>query len=166
MRQEMKSWFARFSVLLLVGCVHISFGQQADTVNLSSPYFTVYTHLEFLQEDDYHPDMAGVTLNPDVVTGEEAQKLAIKLKQVLDGTGLLLLCLSFHRYFHAHCSSELAVFIPPHLPLPCCIRLFCFAHPYSIQTPKARVNQYLCFFHFYHWSALEPQSCVCISSFL
>ncbi len=49
----------------------------------------------------------------------------------------------FYRYFHAHSSSELTDCMPPPLLRPRRIRLSTFAHPYSIQTPYARVNQYL-----------------------
>ncbi len=45
----------------------------------------------------------------------------------------------FYRYFHAHCSSEVADCMPPPLPEPRQTRLSSFAHPYSIQTPYARV---------------------------
>ncbi len=49
----------------------------------------------------------------------------------------------FYRYFHAHCSSELANCMPPLLPRPRCTRLSSQAHSYTVQTPYARVNQYL-----------------------
>ena len=38
----------------------------------------------------------------------------------------------FYRYFHAHCSSELANCMPPPLPRPRCTRLSTHSHPYSI----------------------------------
>ena len=60
----------------------------ADTLNLSSPYFTIYTHLEYLQEDDYHPATSAATIHPDVENNRE--ELAIKLKQVLDGSGIVI----------------------------------------------------------------------------
>ena len=49
----------------------------------------------------------------------------------------------FYRYFHAHCSSELANCMPPPLPRPRCTRLSTHSHPYSVHLPNARVNQYL-----------------------
>ena len=49
----------------------------------------------------------------------------------------------FYRYFHANCSSELANCMPPLLPRPRNTRLSSHAHPYTVQTPFARVNQYL-----------------------
>ncbi len=49
----------------------------------------------------------------------------------------------FWRYFHAHCSSELADCMPSPFPWPRRTRFSSFARPYSIQTPYAKVNQYL-----------------------
>ena len=49
----------------------------------------------------------------------------------------------FYRYFHAHCSLELAACLPPPLPRPRCTRLSTHSHPYSVYLPNARVNQYL-----------------------
>lgn len=66
---------------------------QQDTLvyNLSTPYQTVLTHLKFLQEDQYYPQIAAKTLNPaEVASEEQAQELAIKLKQVLDGKGIYI----------------------------------------------------------------------------
>ena len=49
----------------------------------------------------------------------------------------------FYRYFHGYCSSELANCMPPPLLRPRCTRLSTYSHPYSVQLPYARVNQYL-----------------------
>merc|ERR1712035_111623 len=49
----------------------------------------------------------------------------------------------FYRYFHANCSSELANCMPPPLMRPRCTRLSTFSHPNTVQTPYARVDQYL-----------------------
>ena len=49
----------------------------------------------------------------------------------------------FYRFFHANCSSELANCMPPLLMRPRCTRLSTYSHPYSVQIPYARVNQYL-----------------------
>ncbi len=66
----------------------ISMAQDADSINLTSPYFTVYTHLEYLQEDHYIPEVSAMTIHPDVKNNRE--ELAIKLKQVLDGSGIMI----------------------------------------------------------------------------
>ncbi len=60
------------------------------TYSLQSPRATVQTFLNYLQEDNFHPDIAAKTLNPQTVDGEEAEKLVVKLKQVLDGSGTLV----------------------------------------------------------------------------
>ena len=49
----------------------------------------------------------------------------------------------FYRFFNANCSSELADCMPPPLMRPRCTRLSTSSHPYSVQIPYARVNQYL-----------------------
>ncbi len=61
----------------------------------------------------------------------------------LNLAALLLFLSIFYRYFHAYCSSELADSMPPPLARPRRTPLSTFAHPYSFQTPYARVNQYL-----------------------
>ncbi len=49
----------------------------------------------------------------------------------------------FYRYFHANCSSELAICMPPPLPRPRCTRLSSQAQPFTVQIPYTRVNQHL-----------------------
>jgi MscS family membrane protein len=58
--------------------------------SLSSPYETVVTHLYYLQENNWHPDSAAMTLNIANPTGKEAQEKAIKLKEFLDGAGYFI----------------------------------------------------------------------------
>ena len=58
-------------------------------VNLSTPYHTLYTHLYNLQEEHFHPEAAAKTF-PQDRSLEEAEELAVKLKQVLDGAGLYI----------------------------------------------------------------------------
>ena len=48
----------------------------------------------------------------------------------------------FYRYFHANCSFDLANCMPPLLQRPRRTRLSTLAHPYTVQIPYARVNQY------------------------
>ncbi|MCA6079067.1 mechanosensitive ion channel family protein [Fulvivirga sedimenti] len=72
------------SILLLMPVV----SSAQDSVNLTSPYFTVYTHLDNLQEDNYFPEVAARTLHPSIQ--DDRQELAIKLKQVLDGSGIII----------------------------------------------------------------------------
>lgn len=53
--------------------------------NLSTPYNTVYTHLEYLQDDNYKPNISAKSFN--VSDKKLARELAIKLKRYLDATG-------------------------------------------------------------------------------
>lgn len=52
-----------------------------------SPYLTMLAHLYYLQPDSYEPPLAARTLY-GVQDSARAVKLAVKLKQVLDGKGL------------------------------------------------------------------------------
>ena len=61
--------------------------QQEVPVTLESPYNTMLVHLHYLQPDSYEPALAARTLY-GVPDSAQAVKLAIKLKQVLDGKGL------------------------------------------------------------------------------
>jgi MscS family membrane protein len=74
-------FFFFFPVLLM--------GQQPQNVpiTLESPYNTMYAHLYYLQEDNYQPELAARTLY-GVQDSMRARRLAIQLKQVLDGKGL------------------------------------------------------------------------------
>lgn len=60
------------------------FGQQklnpADY--LYSPRQAIRTHIEYLQEDNYHPDIAAIAFNPRYHDRKEAEELAIKLLQI------------------------------------------------------------------------------------
>lgn len=57
------------------------------TLNLSSPYHTVLTHLYFLQDDSYHPDSAAMTLYVRDPGSKETIKTGIQLKEFFDGAG-------------------------------------------------------------------------------
>lgn len=59
-------------------------------VDLSTPYNTIYTHLYYLQEDQYRPELAARAFSLEDRSPEEAQELAIKLKQILDGEGIYI----------------------------------------------------------------------------
>lgn len=80
-----------FLCLLFLGTTKLILAQQFDTVEvtLENPYNTVLSHLFYLQEDSYRPEIAAQTLY-GVEDPERAERLAIKLKQVLDGEGLFV----------------------------------------------------------------------------
>lgn len=74
-------------LLLLISSVYIS-AQESTKVNLSNPNATIYTHLYFLQPDSYQPEKAAESILPS--STKDAAKAAIKLKQILDGKGLIV----------------------------------------------------------------------------
>jgi MscS family membrane protein len=81
------------TIFILVVSVNINFGQnQVDTLayKLSTPYDAIFTHLEYLQIDDYHPAVASKALNPANQSAENLSKLAVKLKQIFDGNGIYI----------------------------------------------------------------------------
>ena len=83
----------RYAILiLLLLWSQITLGQARDTLeySLSTPYNTILTHLWYLQENSYYPSIAAKVFDPSEVQEEEAIKLAIKLKQVLDGQGIII----------------------------------------------------------------------------
>ena len=74
---------------ILLGIFLIStqlFAQDGVKVNLSNPNSTIYTHLYFLQPDSYDPQKSAKTIFG--YEEKEAENIAIKLKQILDGRGL------------------------------------------------------------------------------
>lgn len=72
--------------------ITFQFATAQDTLeySLATPYNTVLTHLKYLQEDEYHPSIAAKVFDPQEVTPERAETLAIKLKQILDGQGIFI----------------------------------------------------------------------------
>ncbi len=85
-----KFWIASILILafslLLFPANHV-LAQQND-VSLHSPYHTIYNHLNYLQEGNFQPDIAALSLNVPEQQEEEAGELAVRLKQILDGQGL------------------------------------------------------------------------------
>jgi MscS family membrane protein len=61
--------------------------QIEDSLVQKSPYTVIYNHLYYLQEEQYEPDKASLSLPPDT---KQASQKAIKLKQILDGKGLFV----------------------------------------------------------------------------
>ena len=79
-------------ISLLVAFLFIlltSFSQEdQDTFELTSPYHTILTHLKYLQDDSYRPELAAKVFNNNSVKNvKEAEQLAVQLKQILDGKG-------------------------------------------------------------------------------
>ena len=55
-------------------------------VDLSNPNATIYSHLYFLQPENYYPEKSAQTIYG--YEGVEAQEIAVKIKKILDGKGL------------------------------------------------------------------------------
>ncbi len=65
--------------------------EDLDTYQRSSPYHTIYTFLDNLQPDNYHPSISAKTIDfPRNYTNKQKEDLAIQLKQYLDGKGLYI----------------------------------------------------------------------------
>ncbi|MFY9243504.1 MAG: mechanosensitive ion channel family protein [Polaribacter sp.] len=62
--------------------------QEAENVDLSNPYATIYTHLFFLQDASYQPEKSAKTILG--LDGKKAIEKAIKIKRILDGKGLVV----------------------------------------------------------------------------
>ena len=77
-----------FFVLPLLVFSKINAQPSPPTASLESPYHTIFTHLYYLQPDSYQPFAAAKAFN--VEDSIRAKRLAIQLKQVLDGGGLFV----------------------------------------------------------------------------
>ena len=86
---------------LLFFIVQLGFGQifsdhaqvpidPADYNNLSTPYNTTLTFFYNLQQDNFRPEIAAKTLDVSSMPNRDAQALALKLKQVFDGKGIMV----------------------------------------------------------------------------
>lgn len=62
--------------------------QDSTKVNLKSPNATIYNHIFYLQKDSNKPELSAKSIYN--LPEEEAIRVAIKLKRVLDGKGLLI----------------------------------------------------------------------------
>jgi MscS family membrane protein len=81
-------------VLIFVLTISISYSQDSvqvdkeeESYSLNSPKQTVFTHLKFLQEESYNPEIAGKVFYEEHLEGRNPQQLAIRLKQVFDAKG-------------------------------------------------------------------------------
>ena len=75
----------RFGYALALILFSVSlFGQIDSSFVNNNPYTVIYNHLYYLQNDSYVPTRAMLSLQPGLIN---AEKLSIKLKQVLDGKG-------------------------------------------------------------------------------
>ena len=85
----MKKSIIKNTLVITIFCTSWCLAQQKETpkANLSTPYHAVVTHLQYLQENNYHPKISAEALDSSGLSQEESIELAIKLKQIFDGTG-------------------------------------------------------------------------------
>ena len=61
-----------------------------SSVNLSSPYHTTLSFFYNLEEGHYKPENAAKTLDLSDIENQNGQRLAVKLKQIFEGKGILI----------------------------------------------------------------------------
>ncbi len=61
-----------------------------EEVNLSSPYHTTLTFFFNLDESHFNPEKAGKTLDISGMVNPKPQKLAVQLKQIFEGKGVMV----------------------------------------------------------------------------
>ncbi len=77
--------FISFGVLAQQGSPNQE-NDQSEILNLSSPYYSLYTFLANLQDDSYHPEISAKVFK--AADEKASMRLAIQLKQILDGEGI------------------------------------------------------------------------------
>lgn len=85
----------RYFLILFLLFTFSAFCQNEDSNtlapnSLATPKATVKTFLQNLQEEEFHPELAAKTLNPQHLKGKDAELIITQLKQVLDGAGVLI----------------------------------------------------------------------------
>ncbi len=84
-------WVSWWMFFITYGFV---FGQvemaDSSVVALQNPYQTLYTHLENLSDNNYHPEISSQAFIQEGVDSQRARSAAIKLKQILDGEGIYI----------------------------------------------------------------------------
>jgi MscS family membrane protein len=68
----------------------VSTVQAEKFYDLSSPYGAVLTHLKFLQDDNYQPEIAAKPFQQQGISEERAQELALKLLQYYNAKGYFI----------------------------------------------------------------------------
>jgi MscS family membrane protein len=78
--------------LISVFLIQLTFGQYFIQPEPSqfSPHHTLFTHLFFLQDESYKPELSAETIFAPEATLEEKIELAEKMKKILDGKGFYI----------------------------------------------------------------------------
>jgi MscS family membrane protein len=69
---------------------HQQLNDDGATANLSSPYHTTLTFFYNLEEDHYFPEKAARTLNSKNLGDVNTKTLAVQLKQIFEGKGVII----------------------------------------------------------------------------
>ncbi len=80
-------WILSFPAGFLFGQGKIA---DSTVVALVNPFQAVYTHLEYLSDNNYHPEIAAQAFMQEGVSPQQARSVAIKLKQILDGEAIYI----------------------------------------------------------------------------
>lgn len=78
-----------FLFLMLSFFVKLEAQEEEVPITLATPHNTILVHLHYLQEDTYEPAKAARVFE-NVPDSLQAQRMAIRLKQIYDGEGLLV----------------------------------------------------------------------------
>ena len=76
------------SLFWLIAGLFLSGNVSAQQADLSSPQATLYTHLENLKPENYHPEISAQTIYG--LHGKQALDKAVKLKYIYQGKGLVI----------------------------------------------------------------------------
>jgi MscS family membrane protein len=85
-----KNWIIFFIIVHLSQALLAFEDDTVKAISLENPYQAVYTHLNNLQGNNFHPDLAAKAFEQAGVSPYEARDAAIKLKHVLDGEGIYI----------------------------------------------------------------------------
>lgn len=77
-------------LLLWVFGAGLVYAQEVEVADLSTPSRSLRYYTLYMDEDNYYPDKATKVFYSGYATKEEAQALAIKLKQIIDGKGIFI----------------------------------------------------------------------------
>lgn len=77
-----------FILITLFLLLNLSLLSQNRDELTSNPRKTIETHLKYLQQDNYIPELSALTLNIAISGNKKSEELAKKLKRILDERGL------------------------------------------------------------------------------
>ncbi len=87
MRKVVLPLFVLFSFTFSYGQV---VEQDSLEYSLATPYDAIFTHLRYLQPDNYYPEISSKVLKNDRSDDKDIKELSIKLKQIFDGSAIYI----------------------------------------------------------------------------